>query len=133
MILVIFWGSAGAQNFLALENASRFKRIIYYPGDVIKFQTQDGNTRYNGIIESVEDSVIVLLKVVKFANHGDATNTTYRDYVPIREIRTVFPTHANSWRTFRHAYYGSAMVAGGGLIAVTSINTLMEQQRSRCI
>ncbi|MEL7529744.1 MAG: hypothetical protein AAFN10_00475 [Bacteroidota bacterium] len=107
---------------LTLENAKRFKRIVFRPGDYIRFQTHDGRAQYNGQIESINDSSIVILKVVKMTNEGDATNNVFRDYVPIREIDMVYNPHKTVWQTFKNWYSGSAMISGGGLILITALN-----------
>jgi len=107
---------------LTLENAKRFKRIVFRPGDFIRFQTRDGRAQYNGQIESINDSSIVILKVIKMANEGDATNNVLRDYVPIREIGIVYNPYKTGWKTFKNMYSGSAMIGGGGLIIITALN-----------
>ncbi|MEM6346283.1 MAG: hypothetical protein AAF927_20510 [Bacteroidota bacterium] len=107
---------------LTLENVKRYKRIVFRPGDFIRFQTKDGKAQYNGQIESINDSSIVLLKIVKMANEGDATNNVLRDYVPIREIDMVYNPYKTAWKTFKNMYSGSAMIGGGGLIIITALN-----------
>lgn len=107
---------------LAVENVKRFKRVVFRPGDFIRFQTHDGKAQYNGQIESVNDSSIVILKVIQMSNEGDATNNVLRDYVPIKEIGVVYNPAKSSWKTFRNMYSGSAMVGGGGLILITALN-----------
>ncbi|MEZ4777442.1 MAG: hypothetical protein R3D00_29975 [Bacteroidia bacterium] len=122
--LVAFTGYS--QKILALENVNKLKRIKYFPGDYIRFQGRDGDAKYYGIIESVDDSMLVLIKTVKYANSGDETNTTYKDYVPIREIGVVYNTEKTYWQYFKNMYSATAMVSGGVLIGGTSINTLLE-------
>ncbi|MFK7924506.1 MAG: hypothetical protein AB8H47_21295 [Bacteroidia bacterium] len=109
---------------LTLENVKRYKRVVFRPGDYIRFQTHDGRAQYNGQIESINDSSIVILKVIKLANEGDATNNVLRDYVPIREIDMVYNPNKTGWKTFKNMYSGSAMIGGGGLIVITALNAL---------
>lgn len=118
-----------AQKVLVLENPSRYKRIVFRPGDEIRFGTLDGNARYNGRIESVDDSVVVIVKVVRVENEGDATNNVFRDYVPIREIDVVYNGNRNWWYYFRNAYAGTAMIGGGILLGGITLNGILENQR----
>ncbi|MEZ4827236.1 MAG: hypothetical protein R3C61_13310 [Bacteroidia bacterium] len=118
--------SGYCQKILAVENVNKLKRIKYFPGDYIRFQGKDGDAKYYGIIESVDDSMVVLIKSVKFANAGDETNTLYRDYVPLSEIGTVYNTEKTYWRYFKNMYSATAMISGGVLIGGTSLNTLLE-------
>lgn len=131
LLLVILYAialSGFSQKILSVENPRKFKRIMYFPGDYIRFQGKDGKSSYHGLIEAVDDSMIVLIKSIKQANSGDETTNTFRDYVPISEIGTVYNTEKTYWQYFKHMYSGTAMVAGGVLIGGTSVNTLLEQQ-----
>ena len=117
---------AFSQKYLALEHNKRFKRIIFKPGDYVRFQTHDGEAKYSGIIEAVDDSTIVLVKVVQLENEDDATNNVFRDYVPIKEIRAIYNGRPSYWKYFKRMYSGTAMVGGGLLIVITALNTLLE-------
>ncbi|MDP5171048.1 MAG: hypothetical protein NWR72_12450 [Bacteroidia bacterium] len=117
-----------SQKILALENPKKFKRIAYQPGDWIRFGTGDGNAKYSGMIEAVDDSVIVIVKTVKIENEGDATNNVFRDYVPIQEITTVYNTDRNWLYFFRNAYSGGAIVGGGALLTIGIVNAVINNQ-----
>ena len=117
-----------SQKVLSLENPGRFKRIFFQPGDVIRFGTEDSQGKFSGVIESVSDSVIVIVKVVQIENEGDATNNVFRDYVPLREITVVYNTRGNWWSTFRNMYAGAALVGGGALIGIGVVNSIIENQ-----
>ncbi len=114
---------AYSQKVLALENPARFKRIIFKPGDYIRFGTDDSQARFSGTIESIDDSVVVIVKVVTVENEGDATNNVFRDYVPIREITKVYNPDQGWWYYFRNMYSGTAMIGGGVLILGSIFNS----------
>ncbi len=123
VISLLFMTSVPAQKVLAIENVYRMKRIIFQPGEFIRFQTHDGNSRYNGVIESVNDSMMVIVRSVKMENEGDATNNLFRDYVPLREISVVYDPTQNYWKYFKNMYSGLAMIGGGMLLTFTAINS----------
>ncbi|MDX2245305.1 MAG: hypothetical protein SF052_00905 [Bacteroidia bacterium] len=125
-LLFLITLSGYSQKILAVENVNKLKRVKYFPGDYIRFQGHDGEAKYYGFIESVDDSMVVLVKSVKFANSGDETNNMYRDYVPLREIAAVYNTDKTYWRYFKNMYSATAMISGGVLIGGTSLNTLLE-------
>jgi hypothetical protein len=119
--------SLHGQKVLSLENATRFKRIIFEPGDYIRFQGQDGQAKYSGVIESIDESFVVLVKAVVIDDHqADKTAQLYRDYVPVAEIRAVINSRPSPWRTFRNGYYATAILAGGVFIGGTTLNTMIE-------
>lgn len=129
IVSLLFSGSqAYSQKVLSLENAKKFKRMIFSPGDFIRIEGNDSQARYSGYIESVNDSTVVLVKVVKIENEGDATNNVFRDYVPLKEIKAIYNGEKTYWQYFRNMYSGTAMVGGGILILITSANTLLENQ-----
>lgn len=115
------WG----QKHLALENVRKFKRITYGPGDLIRFQVLDDKTRYHGIIESVNDSLLIIVTEVKTPGKGGAT---YRDYVPINNIRTILPIKKGYWEYFRRMYYAGTMASGSALIGIGVANGIIEHQ-----
>ncbi|MEM7660317.1 MAG: hypothetical protein AAF399_29700 [Bacteroidota bacterium] len=114
-----------AQKLLSLENPKKFKRILFQPGDYIRFQGQDGQAKYEGIIESIDESFVVLVKSVQ-VDGSDQNSLLYRDYVPISEIRAVINSRPSPWRTFRNGYYATAILGGGMFIGLTTINTLTQ-------
>jgi len=118
--------SLHGQKVLSLENAARFKRIIFAPGDYIRFQGQDGQAKYSGMIEEIDESFVVLVKSIVIGDQTDKTAQLYRDYVPIEEIRAVINSRPSAWRTFRNGYYATAILAGGMFIGGTTLNTMIE-------
>ncbi|MEM8891145.1 MAG: hypothetical protein AAGD28_24420 [Bacteroidota bacterium] len=130
LLLSLFLCSSqlSAQKVLALENAKKFKRLFFKQGDFIRIEANDSQARYSGYIESVNDSSVVLVKIVKMENEGDATNNVFRDYVPLSEIKAIYNGEKTYWHYFRNMYSGTAMVGGGVLILITSANTLLENQ-----
>ncbi len=112
-----------SQKALALENPYRAKRIFFYPGDYLVFKTQDGNAKYEGHIEAVWDSVIVLVKIIQMSNEGDATNNVIRDYVPISEIKYLYGGQSRSyWQYFRKMVGATGTIAGAYLLGTATFN-----------
>lgn len=97
-----------AQKNLALENVNKFKRIIYQPGEPIRFQVVGDKKKYEGRIESVNDSMMVIVKSIVMENEGDASNRVHRDYIRLQDIRAVYKRPQGSYGEF---FYG--MMAGG--------------------
>ncbi len=128
LLLLCLLPEGFTQKILALENPKKFKRIIFQVGDPIRFGTDDSQARFSGMIESVDDSVVVIVKAVKVENEGDGTNNLFRDYVPIREITVVYNLDRDWWYFFRNAYSGTALIGGGALVAISVINALIENQ-----
>lgn len=112
-----------SQKALALENPYRAKRVFFYPGDYLVFKTQDGNAKYEGHIEAVLDSVIVLVKIIQMSNEGDATNNVIRDYVPISEIKYLYGSASKSyWQYFRRMVGVTGTIAGAYLLGTATFN-----------
>lgn len=124
LLLATLVGAAQPQKVLAMENPWRTKRIFFFPGDYLVFRTHDGKAKYEGYIESVTDSMIVLVKIVQMGNDGDATNNVFRDYVPIREIDYVYGESKSYWRFFRKMVAGTGTLSGGYLLGATGFNHL---------
>jgi hypothetical protein len=128
LLLLLTGYSLPAQKVLAVENVHRLKRITFQPGDFIRFQTRDSKARFNGVIETVTDSNLVIVRAVKMENEGDATNTVFRDYVPLREIEMVYDPAKTYWKYFKNMYSGMAMIGGGMLITFTAVNSIAGDQ-----
>ena len=124
IILLLVPGRICAQKVLALENYDRFKRIILYPGDNIRFKTFDSGSTYKGVIELVTDSTLVILKSVKVKGAKGTTRQEFRDWVPISEIKTIYSNKNDYWRYFKNMYSVMAMAGGAMLLAGTAVNTL---------
>ena len=112
------------QKVLSLENPNKFKRHIFEPGDYIRFHTHDSQARFSGVIEALNDTIIVLVKQVYDSDQRDATPRTFRDYVPISEIKVLYLTKPSFWGKLKETYYRSTMVGGSIVIGGTVINTL---------
>ena len=126
LAIMVFSIPAVGQKILALENPTKFKRIVFRQGDYIRFATSDSQAKFSGRIESINDSVIVIVKVVKIENEGDATNNVFRDFVLIRDITKVFDQDRNWWDVFRNMYSGTAVIGGGALVLVAIVNSVIE-------
>ncbi|MEL6672994.1 MAG: hypothetical protein AAFR61_12410 [Bacteroidota bacterium] len=127
LVLVSTVSTAVSQQVLSLEHNRRFKRIVFKPGDYIRFQTHDSNAQYNGYVESVGDSILVLVKAVD-VREDVSQDDVFRDYIPIKEISVVYNGRKTYWRFFKNMYSGTAMIGGGILIAITTLNSIIEKE-----
>jgi hypothetical protein len=107
-----------AQNVLAFENVNRFKRIIYVPGDMIRFQLDDSKTVFSGRIESVNDSQVVILKSLVMENAGDVSTRVFREYVSIDRIRFVYKRSTGSYGEFFYGMLSGGLISGGLMYVV---------------
>ncbi len=105
--------SLQAQKVLAFENANRFKRVIYHPGSVIRFQLHDSKAVFSGRIESVNDSQIVILKSMMMENEGDASQRVFREYVSLDKIRYVYKRPSGTYGEFFMGMASGGLMAGG--------------------
>lgn len=120
---------AQSQRQLAIENAKKFKRITYYPGDLIRFQTVESKDRINGMIEAITDSTIIIIKTLNIPyKDGSSAISTFRDHIPLRMIRAVYPQDQSTWYQFRNIFYAGTIIGGTGLIGVSIANSLIENQ-----
>lgn len=125
-LLVLILGTIplmSQQKVLSLENPTKYKRYIFAPGEYIRFQTHDSNAKYDGIIESLDDSVIVLVKQFRL-NKDDRHPRIFRDYVPLKEIKAVYLNEPSFWRRLRYGFYRTTLVGGSVVISGTVVNTL---------
>lgn len=132
-LILIFNVRAFAQNsqkYLVLENARKYTRKVYSPGEEISFKTHDSKAKFSGRIVSVNDSVLVIVKVIKMENEGDGTNNVYKDYVPLKEIAAVYYVKDKYWRFFRGMYAGTAMIGGVGMIGIAGLNYITDSNRT---
>jgi len=119
----------GQQKALAVENPRKFKRIYFYPGESIRFQTYDSKAKYQGRIVRVMDSTVVLAMKANFADAHGSGSETFRDYVPLKEIRLVYRRPTGSYgEYFRRMYAGTAMLSGSILITGTLVNSLVYER-----
>ncbi len=128
LLLLLLSLPALGQRQLALENAKRFKRIVFYPGDAIRFQVVDSKDRVNGIIEAITDSSIIIVKTVTLSYVNGNSISTYRDQIPLRMIRAIYPPDQTAWYQFRNMFYAGTIIGGSGLITVSIANSLIESQ-----
>lgn len=110
--------SSYGQKVLAFENIDRFTRVIYVPGDVIRFQIEDSRTVFTGRIASVNDSQIVILKSLIMENEGDASNRVFREYVALDKIRSVYKRPTGSYGEYFYGAVSGGLMAGGLMYVV---------------
>ncbi|MEM6260931.1 MAG: hypothetical protein AAGI38_00380 [Bacteroidota bacterium] len=107
-----------AQFNLALEKPSKYRRTIYKPGDLIRFQVEGSKAKYTGRIYSVNDSMLTIVRSVSMENAGDVSKRAYRDYVAISQIRTVFKRPTGSYGAFFRDLASSNFILGGAMFLV---------------
>jgi hypothetical protein len=75
------------------------------------------------------DSTVVLAMATEFEDDQGAASETFRDYVPLREIRLVYRRPTGSYgEYFRRMYANTAMVSGTSLIGGTLVNSLVYER-----
>ncbi len=121
--------SFGQDKYLVLENVQKFTREIFRPGDEITFRTHDSKANFSGRILSVDDSVLVIVKVIQMQNDGDGTNNVYKDYIPLREIASVYFVKDSYWQFFRGFYSVGATAGGVFLMGVTGLNRITDSNK----
>ncbi|MEM7369167.1 MAG: hypothetical protein AAF587_11255 [Bacteroidota bacterium] len=124
-VFVLLFGTMPvlSQRILSLENPTKYKRHIFAPGDYIRFHTHDSGAKFSGIIEAIDDSVIVLVKQFRL-DREDAHPRIFRDYVPLSEIKAVYLNKPSFWGRLRHGFYRTTLVGGSVVIVGTAVNTL---------
>lgn len=113
-----------AQKVLSLENMQKFKRITFQPGDFIRFRMHGEKRDYNGNIQSVSDSIVVIVKNVHVPGENEEVVRTTKELIRIADISMIYYAPKTYARSLRTAYYRSTLVTGGILIATTSTRTL---------
>lgn len=100
---------------LAVEHKRKFKRAIFAPGQLIRFQMKDDKAMYRGMLTEVTDSSFFILRAQKVENLLDASQRVSRDEIHFRFLSTIY-TRANErskgWDFFRKMM-GDGMVRGG--------------------
>jgi hypothetical protein len=120
MLMGLFGGYSPlfSQQNLALENVSRLQRIVYMPGDYIRFQIQGENTVFEGRLESVNDSQLVIQKALQMENEGDASQRIFREYIKLHDVRFVYKRGAGSSGAVLRDVFAGGLVAGGLMYTV---------------
>lgn len=113
-----------AQKVLSLENMHKFKRITFQPGDFIRFRIHGEKNDYNGNIQEVTDSVVVIVKNVHVPGENEEVVRTTKELVRISDISMIYYAPRTYGRALRTGYYRSTLVTGGILIATTTVRTL---------
>jgi hypothetical protein len=125
LFLLLLVSHAFGQKFLAVENPGRFKRVLFKPGEAIRFQMDDGKAVYTGRIESISDSIMVIISSVVVENEGDATRSVQRDYVQISRISTVFRRPDKSDGTYLiRIISGGLMIFGSAMLVIIPVNSV---------
>ncbi|MFN0200755.1 MAG: hypothetical protein ACKVTZ_04515 [Bacteroidia bacterium] len=85
----LHWGLFAQKN-LSVGNYNKAKRVVFEPGEIIRLKTQDKGLVFNGKIETVNDTFIVLLKGIKISDGDGVQRTVYRDKVLLKDIRYIY-------------------------------------------
>ncbi|MCI4666827.1 MAG: hypothetical protein MRZ79_01605 [Bacteroidia bacterium] len=113
-----------AQYVLSLENTRKFKRITFQEGDFMRFRVYGDKRDYNGNIQSISDSVLVIVKNVHVPGENEEVIRTTKELIRISDISMVYYAPKTYGRSLRTGYYRSTLVTGGIFIATTSVRTL---------
>ncbi|RMG26243.1 MAG: hypothetical protein D6730_09455 [Bacteroidetes bacterium] len=114
-----------AQSCLVLSHQRKALQHFYYPGDAIRVQLKSDKSRHYGFIEAVTDSVLILQKTIVFPRPGEPLEDTYREWVPLHDIRLIYKDPMNTWDVCRQFFYAGTIMGGSALIGVVVINTLV--------
>lgn len=118
------------QKVLAFENVNRFKRVIYVPGDIIRFQMEDDKSVFTGRVESVNDSQMVILKSMLLENNRDASNRVFREYVTLDKIRFIYKRPSGTYGEFFYGMMSGGLISGGLMyVVLLPIDALFGQSR----
>lgn len=129
MLLLGLYLPVNGQNAIALENSKRAKRIIFYPGDLIRFKTTYSDQDFHGIIEGLNDSTLILVNLASAdRDRTDQSHPYTRNFVPLADIKIVFPPYKTGWDKFRNLYYGSTMAGGSLTVTGSVIHSFIENQ-----
>ena len=122
--LLCFIESLWAQNLLAVENPYSMKRELYHQGDILKFKTQDNKRWFEGVVEEVYDSSVVIVKELVYFDGPSQRKDLVRNKIPFSEIRMVSYQGRSKVNGFQKVFGVSSLLAGGYLVTVTLINVL---------
>ena len=131
LFLLCLSGSIWAQNLLAVENPYALKRELYKQGDVIKFKTQENKRWFEGVIEEVYDSSVVVVKELVYFDGPSQRKDLVRNQIPFSEIRMVSYNGRSKVNGFKKVFGVSSLLAGGYLVGVTLINVLTTSSNER--
>lgn len=120
-----------AQNLLAVENPYALKRELYKKGDEFQFKTWENKRWFDGIIEEVKDSSVVVLKELVYFDGPTQRKDVVRNEIAFSEIRMVKYNGRSKVNGFKKAFGFSSLLAGGYLVGVTLINVLTTSSNER--
>ena len=129
--LLLFQVDIQGQNLLAVENPYALKREIYRPGDILTFKSEGNKRWFEGVIEEVYDSSVVLLKEIVYFDGPNERKEVERNQIPFREIRMVKYNGKSKGNGFKKVFGVSSLLAGAYLLGVTGINVLTTDKEER--
>ena len=126
MTLFAFHGYS--QKYLSVEKPRRFKRVKYLPGDKIYLQVQS-KQKYNGVLESVNDSFLVVARLVEIPDPANPHVIVVRDTIKLSNIKSINTSGKGSMDSFLRMYTNTAIVGGVFLMAGGGGMALLEGQK----
>ena len=105
---------------LAIEHQRKFERIIFLPGEYIRFQMNDSRAKYEGMIWEVTDSSILIVQGLTLENLDDVSQRVQRDEVLFRFVKSIYlkpNAKGKGWRHFK-GVIGGGLLGGGAMYSV---------------
>ena len=122
-----------AQKLLAVENPYALKREIYQPGDILTFKSEGNKRWFEGMIEAVYDSSVVIVKQLVYADGEDQRKDLVKNQIPFREITHVKYNGKSKFNGFKKVFGVSSLLAGGYLLGVTLVNIVTTPEDERTV
>ncbi|MFK7969196.1 MAG: hypothetical protein AB8F95_02460 [Bacteroidia bacterium] len=111
----LFCQDSTKHRVLAIEHIRKFKRAVFVPGDLIRFQMNDGKAVYSGMLSEVTDTSFVIVHGVTVANLHDVSQRVMREEVLFRFLRTVYirPNRRTKGWDFFEGMMSGGLIGGG--------------------
>lgn len=115
LLLSLSCSLATGQMVLSLQNAKRYQRVYFAPGDLIRFRMTDSRANFRGRILELNDSLMVITSALRLESEGDITQRVSKDYVRLNDIERVYARPSNAYGA-RFASASAGALLGGGLL-----------------
>ena len=120
-----------AQKLLAVENPYALKRELYRPGDILKFKSKGNKRWFEGMIETVYDSSVVVVKQLVYTDGENQRKDLVKNQIPFREITHVKYNGGSKFNSFKKVFGVSSLLAGAYLVGVTLVNVITTPEDER--
>ena len=128
-----FGKNLSAQKLLAVENPYALKREIYQPGDILTFKSEGNKRWFEGMIETVYDSSVIIVKQVVYADGENQRKDLVKNQIPFREITHVKYNGRSKFNGFKKVFGVSSLLAGAYLLGVTLVNVITTPENERTV